>query len=300
MKFQVLRYFIVLAEELHFGRAAGRLAITQPPLSGAIKALEENLGVRLLERDSKHVQLTPAGEIFLVEAKQILDRCTQAAAAVKAVASGQRGRLMIGVTGSMFYREVPSVTARFEERMPGIDLVFRELASNEQIEALLHGQLDAGFINAGCVPPQLSAIPLKDDVFVCCLPEGHPQADGERVSVADLAGERVVMFARDVAPANHDNVIAIFNRAGVYPQTCHAARQWLTVIVMVAHGLGVSLVPASLARSGVSGVRFLPLDDDRSVSHAVLAWRPDARSPALDTLIACTQRLARACVLEPA
>jgi DNA-binding transcriptional LysR family regulator len=300
MKFQVLRYFTVLAEELHFGRAAARLAITQPPLSGAIKALELDLGVRLLERDSKHVQLTPAGETFLVEAKHILDRCTRAAAAVKAVASGQRGQLVIGVTGSMFYREVPAVAAHFEKRMPGIYLVFRELASNEQIEALLHRQLDAGFINAGSVPPQLSAVPLKEDVFVCCLPEGHPLAGGKHVSVASLAGERVVMFARDVAPANHDNVIAIFNRAGVFPHTCHAARQWLTVIVMVANGLGVSLVPASLARSGVHGVRFLPLDDDRSVSHAVLTWRPDSRSPALDALIACTQRLAPAHVLEPA
>lgn len=289
IKFQVLRYFTVLAEELHFGRAAARLSITQPPLSGAIKALEEELGVRLLERDSKHVRLTPAGEAFVVEATQILDHCKRAAAAARAIASGQRGRLVVGVTGSMFFRDVPAVSARFAEQMPGIDLVFREQASNEQIEALLHGQIDAGFLNAGSVPPQLRAIALRDEAFLCCLPENHPLAELDRVAVADLAGERVVMFARSVAPANHDNVIAIFNRAGVYPQTCHEARQWLTIIGMIANGFGVSIVPASLSRTGMNGVRFIPLDDTQSVSHAVFAWHPESCSPAMDALIGCVR-----------
>lgn len=289
IKFQVLRYFTVLAEELHFGRAAARLSITQPPLSGAIKALEEELGVRLLERDSKQVRLTPAGETFVVEARQILDHCKRATAAVRAVALGQRGRLVVGVTGSMFFRDVPAISACFGERMPGVDLVFREQASNEQIEALLHGQIDAGFLNAGSVPPQLSAIALRDEAFLCCVPENHHLADREQVAITELATERVVMFARDVAPANHDNVIAIFNRAGVYPRTCHEARQWLTIIGMVANGFGVSIVPDSLSRTGMNGVRFIPLDDTRSASHSVFAWNPESCSPALEKLIACAQ-----------
>lgn len=300
IKFQVLRYFTVLAEELHFGKAAARLSITQPPLSGAIKALEEELGVRLLERDSKHVRLTPAGETFVVEARQILDHCKRATDAVRAVASGQRGRLVIGVTGSMFFRDVPALSARFAEQMPGIDLFFREQASSEQIEALLHGQLDAGFLNAGSVPSQLSAITLRSERFLCCLPENHPLADQDQIAVADLAAERVVMFSRDVAQANHDNVIAIFNRAGVFPHTCHEARQWLTIIGMIANGFGVSIVPASLSRTGMNGVRFIPLDDTRSASHAVFAWNPESCSPALESLIACAQHAMASRVVQMA
>ena len=291
MKLHLLRYFSVLAEELHFGRAAQRLAITQPPLSGAIKALEEELGVKLLIRDSKHVQLTPAGAAFLEEANQILERVARATHTAKAVAGGVRGRLDIGVTGSLIYREVPGIVEAFSKSMPGIDVILREMASAEQIDELLHGQLHAGFINASAVPPQLSCLPLADDTFVCCLPDGHAHARAASLDLSQLATERFVMFSRDVAPANHDNVIAIFNRAGIHPKTVHAARQWLTIIAMVANGLGVSLVPRSLARSRVKGVRFIPLQGELALSRALLVWNPNYGSPALDSFIACAKDL---------
>lgn len=286
MKLHFLRYFAVLAEELHFGRAANRLAITQPPLSLAIKALEEELGVQLLLRSSKHVELTPAGSAFLDEARQILDRVTRASSIALAVASGSRGRLDIGMAGSLVYRGVPAIVQRFNADTHGIELILREMSTTEQLQDLLHGQLDAAFLNAFVVPPQLRSLPLVEDEFVLCLPATHPRAGAKAVDLGELSEERFVMFSRDVSPANYDNVIAIFSRAGVHPKTVHAARQWLTIVAMVAEGLGVSLVPRSLARSHVDNVRFVPFTGAPAVAPALLVWNPARMSPALERFIA--------------
>jgi DNA-binding transcriptional LysR family regulator len=285
MKLHFLRYFSVLGEELHFGRAAERLAITQPPLSSAIKALEQELGVRLLERDSRRVRLTPAGAAFLTETHQILERIDKAASVAKAVAGGVRGRLDIGMTGSLLYRKVPAIVKAFRGAMPGVDVTLREMGTAEQTTALLHGQLHAGFLNAAVVPPQLAALPLPSDEFVACLPANHPRANAASVKLTDLSSEQFVMFSREVAPANHDNVIAIFSQAAIHPTTVHAARQWLTIIAMVAHGLGVSLVPRSLSRSSVEGVRFVRLRGLRTGSPALLAWNPEYGSPATQSFL---------------
>ena len=285
MKLHLLRYFSVLAEELHFGRAAERLAITQPPLSSGIKALEEELGVKLFERTSKHVALTPAGHAYLAEVRVVLDRVERASAAARAVAAGLRGRLDIGFTGSMVYRDMPRIVRAFGERAPGIDVNLCEMSSSEQIEALLHRQLHAGFVNVSAVPPRLRSLPLDEDRFVCCLPDDHPLADKRTVPLTALAQESFVMFARDVAPANHDNVIALFHRAGIHPHTRHAARQWLTVVSLVALRMGVALVPASLAQAGLRGVRFVPIAQLHHPTVGVLAWHEETDAPALRVLL---------------
>lgn len=291
MKLHFLRYFVVLAEELHFGRAASKLAMTQPPLSSAIKALEEELEVQLFIRDSKHVELTQAGSAFLDEARQILERVAQASNIAKVVAKGMHGRLDIGVTGSLIYREVPTLVQQFNLEMPGVDVLLREMSSADQLNELLRGQIHAGFVNASTVPPQLACTPMREDEFVLCLPENHPKARRTKIDLKQLANERFVMFSRDVAPANHDNVIAIFSRAGIQPQTVHAARQWLTIVAMVANGLGVSLVPKSLTRSRVQGVKFIPISGERVLSPALLVWNPAYLPPNLSRFIECSQRV---------
>ncbi|MEK8052750.1 LysR family transcriptional regulator [Ideonella sp. DXS22W] len=290
MKLHSLRYFTVLAEELHFGRAASRLAITQPPLSAAIKGLEDELGVQLLRRNSKGVALTPAGAAFVDEARQILDRVARAGQVAKAVARGIRGRLDIGMTGSLVYRGVPGLVQAYGRAMPEVDVVLHEMSTAEQLQAVLHGRLDAGFINTATVPPPLAHQALPDDRFVLALPEGHPRARARALDLAALADERFVMFSREVSPANHDNVIAVFSRAGIHPQTVHAARQWLTIVAMVAQGLGVSLVPSSLAQSRVAGVRFVPLRGAPVAAPALLVWNPGRSSAALEGFIAAAAR----------
>jgi DNA-binding transcriptional LysR family regulator len=281
MKLHLLRYFSVLADELHFGRAADKLAITQPPLSSAIKALEDELGVQLLVRSSKNVELTPAGAAFLEEARYILERVDRAASVARSVASGMRGRLDVGMTSSLLYRELPAIVSEFGREMPGIDLVLHELSTVEQLDGLVHGQIQAGFVNASTVPPQLEAMALHADHFVLCLPACHPRAGAAVIALRELADEKFIMFSRDVSPTNHDNVIAILSSAGIHPKTQHAARQWLTVVAMVAQGLGIAVVPSSLARSRVEGARFVPFGGAPADAPAVLVWNAQQSNPAL-------------------
>jgi len=285
MKLRQLRYFIVLAEELHFGRAAQRLAITQPPLSGAIKALEDELGAILFERSSKRVALTPAGMALRAEAQQVIERMQRATAAVHAVSKGFQGRLEIGITGTMLYREPPHIVQRFQATMPGIEVLLRELSSTQQIDELLRGQLDAGFINATSVPPQLASLALANDTCLCCLPSQHPLAACDTVSLAQLAHESFVMFAREAAPISHDRLLALFSQSGIHPRLVHAARQCLTIVAMVAQGLGIALVPASVARSRMDGVVFVPLAGEQMHASALLVWKPDEDNTPLTRFI---------------
>lgn len=274
MKLQFLKYFCVLAEELHFRRAADRLAISQPPLSTAIRLLEEELGVQLLVRNSKMVQLTPAGTAFLVEAKEILERVARVGSVVRAIDGGAHGRLDIGIAGSMLYREAPAIFERFKREVPSVDLVLYELYTTEQIDKLLRRQLHAAFIQASVLPATLASIPLRNDVFVACLPEQHPLADQATLDLHALADESFVMFSRESAPASHDHVIGIFSQAGIHPRTVHRARIWMTVVAMVANGCGVALVPQSLSRTKIGGVRFVPLAGLPTTAPALLAWNP--------------------------
>lgn len=291
MKLHFLRYFVVLAEELHFGRAAQRLSMTQPPLSTAIRSLEEELGVQLFVRDSKHVELTRAGQAFLGEAQHILDRVQRASSVAALAARGVSGRLEVGVTGSLVYREIPRIVHAFNRAMPEVDVVLREMSTADQLDELARGRLDLGFLNAGTVAGTLQALALAEDEFVLCLPDQHPLAHRRKAALRDLAHEQFVMFSRDVAPANHDHVIAIFARAGIHPRTVHAARQWLTVIAMVAHGLGVSIVPRSLARSRLHGVRFVRIAGEAVGSPASLVWNAERLSLAARSLIETARKV---------
>lgn len=274
MKLHFLRYFVVLAEELHFGRAAERLAITQPPLSTAIKSLEDELQVQLFVRDNKHVKITPAGMAYLDEARHVLNRLDRAVEVAKMAASGMRGRLEVGVTGSLIYREVPQIVRAFNAEMPDVFVVLKEMSTAEQLDELARGRLEVGFLNAGSFPAELESVSLRDDDFVLCIPDSHPKANHASLNLRDFAKENFVMFSREVAPANHDNVIAIFAKYGIHPKTVHAARQWLTIIAMVANGLGVSIVPKSLARSNLQGVRFSSFKGATPSSPASLVWNP--------------------------
>lgn len=285
MKLHFLKYFSVLAEELHFGRAAIRLSITQPPLSAAIKSLEEELGVQLLLRNSKVVQLTPAGAAFLAEARQILERVTRAASVVKSIDSGMSGRLDIGMSPALIYREVPRIVAQFNREMPGVETVLHETPLSEQIDKLMHGQIHAGFLNGSTIPPQLKSVPLKPDEFVLCVPEGHALAAKQVVDLREIADERFIMFSREIGPANHDNMIANFSRAGIHPRTVHQARAWQTMMGMVEQGCGVAMVPRSMARARMGGVCLIPLAGPTVAAPAMLAWNPALVAPALEKFI---------------
>jgi DNA-binding transcriptional LysR family regulator len=281
MELRHLRYFVVLAEELHFGRAALRLSITQPPLSFAIRALEQELDAQLFVRDNKSVSLTDAGRAYLLESRAILDRMAHANATARSIASGKSGRIDIGFTGSMVYREVPQIVSRFFERHPGIEVTLREMASAEQVDAVLHGQLHAAFVNLPLVPEGLQGLALLKDAFVCCLPDSHALANRKQIDLVEIAGDPFVMFMREISPANYDNVVGVCRQAGFEPEIRFAARQWLTIVALVANGLGVSLVPRSIAQSKIAGTRFVPLRGTEAFSSAYLLWQTENTTPAL-------------------
>jgi DNA-binding transcriptional LysR family regulator len=284
MELRHLRHFVVLAEELHFGRAARRLSISQPPLSFSIRRLEEDLGVRLFERTSRQVRLTAAGAAFLVESRRILGQADDARALVGRIAAGLSGRLQLGFVASMLYRGLPELLARFRREHPGIELALRELNSGEQVEALRAGRLDAGFIHAPTLPAGLEGVAWLTEPFVCCLPQGHPQAQRRRADLAALAGEPLVLFAREASPEYHDRIVSLCAESGFTPEQRHEVRHWLTVLAFVAAGMGVALVPASLARAGMAGVRFVALGNRRVQSVTRMVWAPERSTPALRSL----------------
>ncbi len=229
---------------------------------------------QLLVRNSKLVQLTPAGTAFLLEAKEILERVARVGSVVRAIDGGAHGRLDIGFAGSMLYREMPAILERFKREVPAVELVLHEQYTTEQIEKLMRRQLHAAFIQASVLPVPLASMPLRDDVFVACLPENHRLAANKTVDLREMVDEPFVMFSRESAPASHDHAIAIFNQAGIHPRTVHSARIWMTVVGMVANGCGIALVPHSLSRTNIGGVRFVPLMGAPATAPALLAWNP--------------------------
>ena len=245
----------------------------------------------LLLRNSKMVQLTQAGSALVIEARQILERVSQAKGLVKAVGSGLSGRLDMGLGASLIYRDTLPIIHQFNRETPSVDIVLHELAVLEQFERLLRGQLHAGFTNGLNVPLPLKSIALKNDSLVLCLPEGHPKAKRKIVDIRELADEVFVMFSREIGPANHDNVLAIFSRAGIHPRIVHQARAWLTVMALVAEGCGLAIVPSSLAKARLAGVRLVPLSGPMTRAPAMLVWNPTMITPALAMFLETATRI---------
>ncbi|MDR2990572.1 MAG: LysR family transcriptional regulator [Burkholderiaceae bacterium] len=273
MELRHLRYFLALAEELHFGRAAQRLAISQPPLSVAIRQLEEQVGVRLFERSSKAVRLTPAGQALCESARGVLARAQEAAAEARDVAAGLAGRLRIGLVGAMLYRGLPQALCVFQTQHPTVRVSLAELNSRDQILELLRGQLDLGFIHTSRIPDELHSCLLLREPFVCCLPSGHALARKRALSIGNLRAEPFVLFSREASPDYHQHILSICAAAGFRPEVRHEVRHWLAVVSLVSQGLGVALVPETMRRTALRGAVFRPLEGHSEASEAYGVWR---------------------------
>ncbi|WP_326535696.1 LysR substrate-binding domain-containing protein [Pseudorhodoferax sp.] len=286
MELRHLRYFVVLAEELHFGRAAQRLSITQPPLSFNIQKLEEHLGMRLFARDSRRVRLTPVGQAFLAEARRVLAQARHAEETARAVADGKLGSLQIGFTTSMLYRGMTDMLRQFRKDVPMVDFDLIDMPVLEQVEALQQGRIHAAFSTSLTLPRGLAGHRLPDDALACCVHEDHWLAGRQRIKLGALVDETFVLFSRDTTAAGHELVMQMCVAAGFYPKVRYYVRQWLSAVSMVSQGFGVALVPLGMARAAVPQVRFVALDDPRGQLPAYLLWNPGSVSPALERLIA--------------
>jgi DNA-binding transcriptional LysR family regulator len=292
MELRTLRYFVVLADELHFGRAAQRLAITQPPLSLAIQRLEDEMGVTLLARTRRRVALTHAGSTFLEQARAILARADEAVQLARAADRGDVGRLTIGFMSASIFTLLPAVLREFAARHPGVRLDLRELTLPQQIAALRTGNLDVGFVRPPVTDAELTATPLLEEPLRVALPAGHPLTAAKRVRARLLAQQPFVMFQRSPGLVLHDLVLGFCLQQGFAPRVAQEASQTHAVVGLVSAGIGVALVPASAEAIRLRGVEFRPLAEKSPPVGTCLAWRRGDASPALRAFTATAQRVA--------
>lgn len=293
MELRTLRYFVTLAEELHFGRAARRLAITQPPLSLAIRALENELGVSLFARTRRQVALTHAGSTFLEQARGILARASEAVQLVQAADRGEVGRLVIGYMTASVFTVLPPVLREFAAGHPGVRLDLRELTLPQQVAALRTGDIQAGFLRPPVMDAEFKSELLLEEPLRVALPAGHALVSARRVHAARLANEPFVMFRRSPGLVLHDLVLGFCLQQGFAPRVAQEASQTHAVIGLVAAGIGVALVPASAQEIRLRGVEFRPLADKSPQVGTCLAWRRDDPSPVLQAFLETARRVAR-------
>lgn len=266
MELRHLRHFAILADELHFGRAAARLGLTQPPLSVSLGRLEDELGVRLLERGKAGVSLTAAGALFLDETQKILERTAQTREITKRAQLGRGAWLRIGFSESGAYAGLPQLVTSYCRQYPQIEVGLVEAERSKQFAALLDGRIHAAFVETNAIPPGFANALVCDDGAICALPSRHALAHKPVIELGDLTDEDFVLFSRKGDSANADRVTAMCANEGFEPRVVNYAEQWMSVLALVAAGLGVTILPRRVASARMQGVRFVPL--------AAAAWPP--------------------------
>lgn len=285
-----LRYFVALAEELNFGRAAAKCHVSQPPFSTAIRQLETYLGAELVRRSSRQAQLTPAGKAFREKAVRLLAQASEAYALTRGVAEGRMGMLRIGFHASMVFRGLDRLVRRLEEQEPLMSVELTEMSSQNQVEALISGHIDIGFGHSALVPSQLSFVTLFQEPLVACVPPHHRMAGKREIELRQLEHSPFILFQRAGSPAYYDQIIALCVNSGFTPNVRFQVNQWLTVVSMVSKGMGVAVVPQCLAGCGIDAC-FLELSGQGAVSPVQCMWlattdKPVVRS-ALDHVQQC-------------
>jgi DNA-binding transcriptional LysR family regulator len=282
-----LRYFVGVAEELHFGRAARRLNLSQPSLSIQIRALERDVGTPLLARTQRRVELTEAGRVLLEDGRRLIGQSEAAIVHARRAAAGSIGRLAIGFVSTADYSILPPLVRRFRRKHPGVALKLRELTDNLQQALLLSGELDLGLSALPMPAPELMARPAFREPLIAAVPAAHALAKGaRRIRLRALASEGFILFPRELAPGLYDLVIAACQRAGFTPTIAQEAIQMQTILGLVAAGLGVAVVPHCMSRLGRDDVRYLALDATGFVVETSALWQKSNAAPALAALLA--------------
>ncbi len=281
-----LRCFVTVAEELHFGRAAARLNMTQPPLSRQIQVLEHIIDAPLLERTSRSVRLTPAGRSFLPEARRILKLAESAAQVAHRIALGKTGSLKIGFTAAAAYGFLPDLIAACRARLPEVDFSLKEMVSGDQLEALASGQIDAGLLRPPIARPEFASRRVLAEPLLAAIPKRHALASAATVSIKDFDGEPLVMYSPYEARYFHDLLVSLFTHADVLPRYVQHLSQIHSILAMVRAGLGLAIVPAAAASLKIADVRLRPLKLRTAAPvELFLVWRRDDENPLVRSLI---------------
>ena len=286
-----LRYFIAVAEELSFTRAALRLHISQPPLSQQIQSLERDLGVRLLARTKRHVALTEPGRVFLDHARQILGKVDEARSSAVSAAAGYSGLLRLAYTVSVsFHPAMPQALLRFGQIAPNVQLRLSEMYTQPQLSALLAGNIDVGFVRDDAVPAQpncrLRLSVIDREPLLLALPAGHPLASRSSLRFEEVSDDRFVCQPRELAATLYGRLMKLATQANFRPVITQHAQQINGLLTLVAAGLGLALVPASLRTVRMAGVNYVALEDPDAFLVLAVASRADDNSPALQQFLA--------------
>lgn len=278
MELRHLRYFVAVAEELHFGRAATRLLIVQPSLSQQIRQLEDELGFPLLRRTKRSVELTDAGTVFLAEARKVLAQVQEAQRAARRAYRGEIGRLVIGYISSSTYDLLPMMLSAYRERFPQVDVALQELTTQEQLRALDEETIQVGLLRLPISDPLIQVEIVRREPIVCVLPEDHPLAIRTRIPVAMLANEPFVLQSRQRGGGYYAQLMNLCLTAGFSPNVIQEVTEMHTIVSLVAAGMGVSLVPLSVNNIRSQGVAYRELEGSTTLTEMAVAWLRNSSS----------------------
>nr|WP_024968012.1 LysR family transcriptional regulator [Pantoea sp. IMH] len=268
-----LRYFIAVAEELHFGRAAQRLNLSQPPLSQQIQILEQQIGARLFARTNRSVQLTAAGEAFLTDARQIMHSVTLAAGKAARLHRGEEGELRIGFTSSApFIAAVSDALFTFRQRHPQVQIQMQEINTRQQLEPLIEGRLDLGVMRNTPLPTSLQHQLILREPLYAVVHRAHPLAEKTSLSITELSREPFVFFDPGVGTALYSDTLALLARYHIVPDIAQEVGEAMTILGLVATGLGVSILPESFRRVRLDELCWIPLRETDAWSEVWLVW----------------------------
>jgi DNA-binding transcriptional LysR family regulator len=289
MELRHLRYFSTVAAELHFGRAAEKLHIAQPPLSKQIQDLEAELGFELFTRTKRSVALTPAGKEFLIEVERIFQQLDRAIDIGKKTSRGELGQISIGFVGSATYNILPVMLQQFRDRYPNVRIELHELTTDRQLIWLREGRIDLGLIRPPIVEQDLVSQVIFQESLVIALPIGHVLASVDAIDLELLATEPFILFPRQLAPGLYDPIIAICQAAGFSPQVVQECIQMQTIVSLVSANMGVSILPASIQEAQRQGVVYKPIRSSEvskeQLATIAIVWRIDDNSPTMNRFL---------------
>jgi DNA-binding transcriptional LysR family regulator len=294
MELRHLRYYVAVARERSFTRAAEILHIAQPPLSRQVQQLEDELGIDLIEDGSRPLRLTEAGRLFYEQAVQVLERVDEMKAMVGRLHDADRGRLSMGFAASTLYGKLPEVIRGYRAVRPGVELTLLELTSVEQIAALKEGRIDVGFGRILLDDPALDRQLLRNERLLAAVPGNHAVlAKGGKLELADLAAEPLIVYPKAPRPSYADQVLSLFREAGLKPPALHEVRELQTALGLVAAEAGVCLVPASVERFRRDNVAYRPMESVQAVSPIIMSSRKGDRSPELALILKLIRQMYR-------
>ncbi|SFI75077.1 LysR substrate-binding domain-containing protein [Amycolatopsis sacchari] len=290
MELRYLASFLAVAEELHFGRAAKRLHMAQPPLSQQIRQLEKELGVQLFERNTRSVRLTSAGQAFVDPVRRTLEDLDVATRAVKAAGRGEYGRVTIGFAGASSHQSLPLLTRAVRAAHPALELVLKgQTYANVALAHVADGSLDLGFVRLPITKPGVEARVIDEEEMVVAVPSDNPLARADRIALEDLAGESFVSFPANAGSSVREATVQACEAAGFTPHVVQEAPDSYTILALVAAGVGVTLTLTSCQHIQQTGLVYRPLAGPGVRMQAALAWRRDNPSAALRTVLAIAE-----------